>query len=95
MASISDSDLDWIERQGDNFAGLVLVPGPELIMVSEEVVSNYSSDPRLTSLKSSDLVWSYLAEKIARVFEVSPITAQIRIRMDSIPKKVPLPFDKD
>jgi len=92
MESIPDSDLDWIEWQGNNFAGLVLVPGSELIMVSEVVVSNYCYNSKLASLKSNELVWSYLAEKIARVFEVSPTTAQIRIKMDNIPKKCPLAF---
>lgn len=77
MASISDSDLDRIDEEGNNFAGLVLVPGPELKIVSEEVVSNYSYKSRLASLKTNGLIWSSLAEKIARVFDVIQFLIQI------------------
>jgi hypothetical protein len=79
-----------LEVQADQFAGLVLVPEPQLLRVCNEVVAKHRS--KLTGLDhEANDTWAYLATAVAKVFIVSPITAKIRIDKDKVASLVPLP----
>lgn len=75
------------EVQGNLFAELVLIPGPQLFEVSTQVVRAHQTD--LKGMKAD--AWPYLAKEVAERFDVSPQAMLIRIRNEDIPSLVPLP----
>ncbi len=76
------------EVQGNLFAELILMPSPQLVRVCEQVVKNHAD--HLKGVGKD--VWPYLAKDVAVEFEVSPLSASIRIEHEDIPAIVSLPM---
>ena len=81
--------IDWFEYQGDAFAGHILVPTPQLEKICEKIVrENHAAFSRMSSIP--DDVWSFISNEVERYFEVNSPVAEIRIRKESIPERIPL-----
>ncbi len=80
--------VDRFETQSHIFAGFLLMPTDELVQACNQVVGEHEADLKYSSGVDP---WPYIANDIARIFEVSPPAALIRIRNGNIPSLVRLP----
>lgn len=91
--SLLKRDLFWLEEHADNFAGLVLVPAPELETLCQRVASEYANVFKGLRIPPED-AWFHLANEVAPFFEVNQPTVHIRIRREGIPQRILLPLDR-
>jgi Zn-dependent peptidase ImmA (M78 family) len=76
--SIDGIDMGWFETQASWFAELVLVPTEQLREICTHVVRDRAHDIRRVG-GLTGATWSYLANDIARPFNVSPAVVECRI----------------
>jgi hypothetical protein len=65
----------------------ILIPEKQLFEVCEKVVDLHRDQFRKTE-PIPDNRWSYISNKVAPYFYVSPITAETQINEDKIPTKI-------
>lgn len=87
--AIQGQTMGWFETQGNWFAEQVLVPRAELINTAIAVVKENVEQLRPLG-KLAESAWSYLANEIAKPFNVSPSVVIYRIRNGDIGKEVQL-----
>lgn len=90
--SIPGVVIDTLERQSDNFAGLILVPEKTLFSECKQTIEKYKSEIKefLSSGIEPEEIWEYLPQKIAIAYDVSPIVMDIRIDKDKISSRIDL-----
>lgn len=80
-----DHDLATAEYQADTFAGLILVPEQNLPREAVDCFQKLAADVHEQSAEfdlSSEPFWYYVADRLGRRFNVSSITARIRLQND-------------
>lgn len=92
--SIPESVIGLHCTQANKFAGILLVPTPELNRECQRVVLKYSKELneiyRGFTILPED-AWVFMSNEIAKSFEVNPIVVQIRIEKEAIAQSVTLP----
>lgn len=86
ISQIDGNQYRWFERHADDFAGLILVPKAPLQEKFEHAVSMYCDIEgfSIESLHNSHKAIEYISTFIARDFEVSAKTVEIRLRKDNL-----------
>ena len=92
--SIPNSVIGLLDTQANKFAGIVLVPTPELTKECQRIVSQYSEE--LSEIYKDFTIlpedaWTFMSNEIAKAFEVNPQVVQIRIEREEIAQNVTLP----
>lgn len=87
--TVDQHEMSWFETQGHWFAEQVLVPKKQLVEVSTSVVRENVDHLRPLG-ELSEEAWSYLANEIAKPFNVSPAVIGYRIRRGRIHEEVRL-----
>lgn len=91
--SISEEDYAWFEFQANSFAGLVLVPAPELRTQFDAAMRAAREAGLSESTLSSEAGQSYIAKWLADQFEVSEQVIEKRMEKDGlwVPPAPPTP----
>ncbi len=84
QASISADDYAWFEFQANSFAGLVLVPGPELRTQFESAMHAARDAGLSEATLSNEAGKSYVASWLAGQFEVSDQVIEKRLEKDGL-----------
>lgn len=94
LLSMDRRELNRAEWQADQFAGFLLVPGPQLLRVCRAVVKaneNYLEEAKERGLAGNEKeIWAILARDVAEEFDVSPRVVEIRIQNEGIAETINL-----
>ncbi|MEM7452852.1 MAG: ImmA/IrrE family metallo-endopeptidase [Planctomycetota bacterium] len=82
-SGITEKEYSWLEWQADMLAGMMLVPLPELQSRFKEAVRRAESEG--LEITPDGPAMAYISSWLGRnVFEVSQLTAEIRIKNESL-----------
>jgi len=81
--------VDRFEIQSHIFAGFLLMPTDELLEVCKAVVDEHKEELKI--LKPSTDPWPYIADDVAKAFEVNQPSALIRIQNSNIMSRIAIP----
>lgn len=86
LQKLDPYEVDWIERQADEFAGRILVPRLNLIEAIENFISKYGLKPRYGFDKESskELSISNFIREGCELFQVSTQMLDIRIKKEGL-----------
>lgn len=87
LESIPHNELLWFERQGDNFAGHVLVPTTLLEKKCNELIGEIDTIFSGRYPSPQDF-WQYVSTELSEMFDVNPIVVEIRIKNEGIDRKL-------
>jgi Zn-dependent peptidase ImmA (M78 family) len=92
LNDIDPNDLEWFERQANEFAGRLLVPiGPlgDIVRREETYIKTLEREAKSKGIKDGEELdkWKRyaLARRISTEFKVSPETMEMRLRKEKIP----------
>jgi hypothetical protein len=72
------SEIDGMEVEANNFAGQILLPGPQLVEACTEIIEEYAV---MLSGIDEEFIWAYAQRKVAKRFGVSELCTHHRIRL--------------
>ena len=81
--SLSSTEMTWLERQADNFAGLVLVPPTQLVDKIKTCINKLQAEGG-EYLRESDFAWDLVETCLSKIFQVSKQVVHIRPDKDGV-----------